>query len=323
VTARFGSTELPPTQERCLRRAVRLQWLTIAFLISATVLVYVVLGNSQAMKAAWIEDLLSFAPPLAFLVAVRVSKRRPDPRHPYGLHRSIGVAHLVAAVALVAVGGYLVADSGLKLLTAEHPPIGVVELFGTPVWLGWLMIAAMAYTAVPPVILGRMKMALAEDLHDKVLYADAKMNKADWLTAVAAIVGILGIGFGLWWADAVAALAISGSILHDGVRNVRGAVRGLMDARATTYDDAHPHPLVDRIDDLVAGLPWVERARSRVRDEGHVFHVEVFAVPHPGTSPTVDELQQARRAIDELDCKLRDVVVVPVHRLPEELLDRS
>jgi hypothetical protein len=36
----------------------------------------------------------------------------------------------------------------------------------------------------------------------------------------------------------------------------------------------------------------------------------------------VDDLQQARRAIDELDRKSGDVVVVPVHRLPEELLDR-
>ena len=320
MTARFGSTELPEAQERCLRRAVHVQWVSIAFLVSATVLVYVVLGNSQAMKAAWIEDLLSFAPPLAFLVAVRVSKRRPTPGHPYGLHRSIGVAHLVAAVALVAVGGYLVADSGLKLVTAEHPPIGVVELFGTTVWLGWLMIAAMAYTAVPPVILGRMKMKLAEELHDKVLYADAKMNKADWLTAVSAMVGVLGIGLGLWWADAVAALLISGSILHDGGRNVRGAVRGLMDARATTFDDAQPHPLTARIDELVVGLPWVRDARSRVRDEGHVFHVEVFAVPHDGGAPTLDELERARRAIDDLDWKLQDVVVVPVSRLPDELL---
>ena len=182
------------------------------------------------------------------------------------------------------------------------------------------MIAAMAYTAVPPVILGRMKMRLARELHDKVLYADAKMNKADWMTAVGAMVGVLGIGLGLWWTDAVAALLISGSILHDGLQNITGAVRGLMDARATTYDDAQPHPLTERIDELVAGLPWVAQARSRVRDEGHVFHVEVFAVPHPGTSPTVDELEQARRAIDELDWKLHDVVVVPVPRLPDELL---
>lgn len=37
-------------------------------------------------------------------------------------------------------------------------------------------------------------------MHDKVLHADAKMNKADWMTAAAALVGVLGIGLGWWWA---------------------------------------------------------------------------------------------------------------------------
>ncbi len=31
-----------------------------------------------------------------------------------------------------------------------------------------------------------------------------EMNRADWLTAGAAILGVAGIGVGLWWADAVA-----------------------------------------------------------------------------------------------------------------------
>lgn len=68
------------------------------------------------------------------------------------------------------------------------------------------MIAVMAVTSVPPVILGRLKMRLAKDLHNKVLYADADMNKADWMTGAGSIVGIAGIGIGLWWADAAAAL---------------------------------------------------------------------------------------------------------------------
>jgi hypothetical protein len=48
-----------------------------------------------------------------------------------------------------------------------------------PVWLGWLMIAALAWSAIPSVVLGRAKLPLAAELHDKVLYADAKMNRAN------------------------------------------------------------------------------------------------------------------------------------------------
>jgi hypothetical protein len=44
-----------------------------------------------------------------------------------------------------------------------------------PVWLGWLMIAALAWSAIPSVVLGRAKLPLAAE----VLYADAKMNRAN------------------------------------------------------------------------------------------------------------------------------------------------
>ncbi|WP_026532455.1 cation transporter [Arthrobacter sp. H41] len=317
---RFGHTELPDEQHKALGRAVKFEWITLAFLALSTALVFLVLGNSQAMKAAWIEDLLSFLPPIAFLVATRVIRRRPSEEHPYGFHRSVGIAHLVSAVALVVMGAYLIIDSGVGLLSAEHPTIGSVELFERTFWLGWLMIAAMILTAAPPVYLGRVKMKLAEKLHDKVLYADADMNKADWMTALAAAVGVAGIGVGLWWANSAAALLISVSILRDGVRNLRGAVGGLMGARARTYDGAKPDPLGATIDEYLHGLDWVADARSRIRDEGHVFHVESFVVPEGGRTPSLENLEEARRTCIDLDWKVQDLVIVPVAELPEEFL---
>jgi len=320
VSISFGQTELPEEQEVHLRRAVRLAWLTIAFLVTAVTAVYLAMGSSQAMKAAWAEDLLSFIPPIAFLLAVHRTRKRPTPEHPYGYHRAVGIGHLVAATALLAMGAFLVFDSASGLVKAEHPPVGLIEIGGQVVWSGWLMIAVLVYTGIPPVLLGRAKMPLAQSLHDRVLYADADMNKADWMTAAGAIIGIIGIGLGLWWADAVAALFISGSILHDGVSNMRVAISALMDARAETYDGHDPHPLVGRIDERLQEVPWVATARSRVRDQGHVFHVESFVVPVEGHTPTLEELTDARRAVVELDWKIDDLVLVPVPELPEQLL---
>ena len=198
---RTESSELPPELQRTLRKARRLEWLTIAYLVSAVLLLGLVLGNSQAMKTAWAEDLLSLIPPIAFLVAIRLNARPPTERFPYGFHRATSIAHLCAALALFTMGAYLLIEAVIKLVTAEYPTIGSVELFGQTTWLGWLMLPALAWSAIPAVFLGRAKIRLAEELHNKVLYADAKMNKADWLTAGAAMVGVLGIGFGLWWAD--------------------------------------------------------------------------------------------------------------------------
>ena len=320
MSTTFGHTELPDEQAAALRRAVRLAWVTIAFLVVGVTLVYLVMGSSQAMKAAWTEDLLSFIPPISFLVAVRFAKRRPTAEHPYGYHRSVGVGHLVAAAALLTMGAFLVLDSASGLLAAEHPPVGVMHLGGHVFWAGWPMIGAMVLTGVPPVLLGRAKMPLARTLHDRVLYADADMNKADWMTALGSIVGILGIGAGLWWADSAAALFISVSILRDGLTNLRVAASALMDARATTVEGHEPHPLISTVDAHLDAVPWVAEAGSRIRDEGHVFHVEAFVVPRDGRSPGLEELTAVRESTIALDWKIQDLVVVPVEELPADLL---
>ncbi len=59
------------------------------------------------------------------------------------------------------------------------------------------MIGALVYSIFPPLALGRVKTPLARELHDKVLHVSAMLDKGDWLSGIAAVLGILGIGFGL------------------------------------------------------------------------------------------------------------------------------
>lgn len=317
-SAQFGRTDLPETQRIALKKAIRWELFTIVYTsITITVVAFVV-GGSQAMRTAWIEDMLSLLPQLAFLTAVIFVRRRPTVKHPYGLHRAMGVGHLVAGIALLAVGLNLAVEAVTGLIAAEHPTIGTVQLFGQTIWLGWLMIAVMVIVVVGPVfIYGPAKAKLAPVLHNKLLYADADMAKADWQTNAASIVGVLGIGLGIWWLDGAAALFISIGIVWDGVRNTKGAVIDLMDQRARSYDDKQPHPLAGEITRYLRSLPWVADAGVRLRDEGQVFHVEAFVVPRRAKVRT-ETLSAASEGIARLDWKVQDVVVVPVEQLPSE-----
>ncbi|GAA4283397.1 cation transporter [Brevibacterium daeguense] len=310
---------MPADVAEVMRKAVRLEWITIAVLVGIVIIVYLAMGNSQAMKTAWIEDMLSFIPPIAFLIGVRVTRRPADAKHPFGYHRAIGISHVVAATALVVMGAILIGDSALKLIRIEHPTIGGIQVLGTTIWMGWLMMAAMVVTAIPPIILGRMKLKLAPQLHNKVLYADADMNKADWMTSLSALVGVAGIGLGWWWADAAAAIIIATSILKDGIGNLRAAVAGLIDARPTTFDSKHTHPLVDEVDAHLQQVDWVRSAAARIRDEGQVFHVEGFLVPETPGAATPENLEAVRRQLFDLDWKIRDVTLSPVTELPNVL----
>lgn len=313
----MGRTDLPPEQQRAVRSAIRWEVFTIVYTVCTIALIALVVGGSQAMKTAWIEDMLSLIPQVSFLVALALIRRPPSRRFPYGLHRAMGVGHLVAGVALIVVGGSLAVESALGLIRGEHPAIGTVVVLGHTVWLGWLMIAVMSVVIIGPFFYGRAKAKLAPVLHNKVLYADAAMAKADWTTTVASIVGVLGIGLGLWWLDGAAAVFISFGIVKDGVRHARAALLDLMDQRARTHDDEHTHPLIPRIVDELQRQHWVAEAAVRMRDMGQVFHVEAFVVPRRSRVKTAD-IERTRTALSTLDWKMQDVVVIPVTTLPDE-----
>nr|WP_241429379.1 cation diffusion facilitator family transporter [Agrococcus sp. ARC_14] len=302
-----------------MRKARTLEWAVLAYTACTITVVALVMGNSQAMRTAWVEDILSTIPQIAFLVALPFVRRAATAKHPYGYHRAMGVGHLVAGVALLAVGANLCFEAISGLVKQEHPPIGTMQLFGVTVWQGWVMVSVMALIVIGPLIYGRMKMRLAKQLNNKLLYADADMAQADWTTNVGSIIGVLGIGMGIWWLDGAAALFISLSILWDGVKNTRASVLDLMDMRATTFDQSEPDPVHGRIDVLLRRRRWVREAASRIRDEGQVLHVEAFVVPRRGTVKVAD-VDRAVADIMALDWRVQDVSVSVVGELdlPEE-----
>jgi cation diffusion facilitator family transporter len=312
--------ELPLERQRVLRRAIVLEWLTIVFLVSATVLLYFVMGASQAMKTEWIEKLLGFVPPIMFLVSLRIRDWPPDKEYPYGYHRIVSIAFLAASLALLAMGGYLLIDALVKLIRAEHPTIGTVELFGRPVWLGWLMLPALLWTAAPCVLLGRAKLKLARLLHDKTLHADAMMNQADWLSGMAAMIGIVGIGWGWWWTDAVAAAIISLDVAYDGCKNIQAVTGDLMDRTPRTVDNRVAEALPARLVTELKKLDWVRDAQVRLRENGHVFFGEVFLAPkdHRDLMARSDKALQIAYAVD---WRLQELVVQMSDDLPTEASD--
>ena len=259
---------LPRAQQDALRQAERLCWWTLLWMSLVSALMYAAMGGSQAMKTALIEDVLSLVPSIAFLVASRFRRKGADHEYLIGRERAFDINFLISAVALTGVGLALVYEAVHTLLTAARPVVGSVKLGYTVVWQGWVMMLALMISAIPPIILGRRKMALARELALKPLHTDADVGRADWMTAAAGIVGVAGIGFGLWWADAMAALAIAVSILHDGAGNLRSAVRDLHDARPETLDREDPDPLADHLCSAIKGLPWVEGCRVRLHEEG-------------------------------------------------------
>jgi divalent metal cation (Fe/Co/Zn/Cd) transporter len=219
----------PEAIEQDIRAARRLEWWNIGWSTSIVVAMGLAMGSSQAMKTAWVEDMLGLVPPIVFLIATRYEARAADERFHYGYDRVNSLGFLVAAVALGGVGLFLLRDSIVALWNQEHVTVGSTRLFGHDVWLGWFMLAAQAYATIPPLIIGHRELLLARRLRDKLIHTDALMNKANWQTGVAGFLGVAGLGFGLWWADPVAAIMISASIVWDAWNALKVATAELVD----------------------------------------------------------------------------------------------
>jgi cation diffusion facilitator family transporter len=303
--------ELPPEQKSALERAKRLEWASVAFLGSIVLLMGMVMGSSETMKAMWVEDTLSLVPSFSFLAGAHFRGKAPDEAFPYGYRRAVLVGFMCGAVALFGFGLYIAFDALMKLVKAEHPSIPAVTIFGAHIWMGWIMLAVLIYSVIPPLVLGRMKKPLAEQLHDKALHVSATLNKGDWLSGIAGAAGLIGIAFGWWWADAAAGAFISIEIIKDGYENLRNSTAQLINKRPSDIESKRKDPVIDKLQERLEGLEWVAQARVRLREDGDVLTGEVFIEPRD-CADLLARLGEARELAGSLDWRLHDISMVPV-----------
>lgn len=308
--------ELPEHLKSTFNKAKKLEWITLGYLITTVILMYMVMGSSQAMKTAWLEDAMGMLPAISFLIASRIYDKKPNFNFPYGYHRVFSIAYLAGSLALFGMGCFLLIDSAMSLIKGEHPTIGSIYLFNTQIWLGWIMIAALVYASIPSVFIGYSKLPLAKKLHNKILFTDANTQKADYTTAFAAMVGIVGVGFGLWWADSLAALFISLSVIKDGYVNLKTSILDLMDRHPVKVSDQKNDDLVEEIRDFVQSWGWVKDTDVRFREQGQVYFGEIFVIPEPGTQDVQNHIETGLQKLEKFNWKIYQVSIMPVKILP-------
>jgi cation diffusion facilitator family transporter len=307
-----------PEAEQALRKAHRLAWISIAYILSTIAMLFMVMAGSQALKTELTGELLSLIPPTLFLIGDKISRREPNARYPFGYERAVSAGYIGAAVALLMVGIYLLGEGAMKLAMQERPTIGGFPLFGHVVWTGWLGIAVLLWSGIPAFFIGRAKRGCAETLHDKTLAADADINAADWQSAGAAILGMIGIAFGLWWADSAAAVLISLEIIRSGWTELRTALGDVMDRRPLKLASKENDPVPDEVAAFLRRQPWVEDVIVRVRERGREFTAEAHVVPK-SDQLSVEEVSRAGALACDVDPRLADVTIAPVKQLPEDV----
>jgi len=193
-------------REAVVRRAQRLNVVTIGWnVVEGFVAVIAgLVAGSVSLVGFGLDSGIEVS--AAFILAWRLSRERQGGCMQDDDRR----ATRAIAASFAALAVYVAAGSLLDLVTGARPqasPVGVV-------------LAAMSVTVMP--VLARAKRRLAPALGSRAVEADAAQTDLCALLSVVLLAGLgANAGFGWWWADPAAGLAIAALAANEAVRTWR------------------------------------------------------------------------------------------------------
>lgn len=306
LTARIRHTVLPHSHDAApgIRDAaessgvgIRAAWIGLAGMMAtaAAQLVIVAMSGSTALMADTVHNLGHAATTIPLVVAFRIGRRPSTRRYPYGLRRAEDLVGLFIGLVIAASAVWIIVDA---LDALVHPRqitnLGWVFAAGVVGFLGNEVVAAYRIRA------GRR-------IHSAALIAEGQHARADGLSSVAVVGGVIGVWSGIARADAVVGLLIGLMILVVLVATMRTVVRRLMDG----VEDG----VIDELTTAASTVPGIAGVdRVRARWTGHRIEGDLVVRVAPDLS-----VGEAHAVADDVERSLRlavphlETMVVHVH----------
>src|ERR1700744_5626230 len=223
-----------------------------AGMATAKFVVGVAIGSLALISEA-LHSSVDLVATIVTWMVVRVSGRPADEEHHYGHGKFESLSALgVPAMLYVLAGGILV-EAYSRLREGVPPP----TLSAIPFVVLLIDIAVNFWRA-------QALHRAARATKSQALAADALHFGSDVLGSLAVIAGLALAGFGFWWGDAAAAVAVAIMIALLGLRMARDTVETLLD-RA-------PEGISEKADNAIRAVPGIVGVdRMRVRMVGPTY----------------------------------------------------
>jgi cation diffusion facilitator family transporter len=241
------------------------------------------LTGSLGVLSEALHSLIDFGATVMTWFAIRWADVPADDDHHFGHAKIESVAALLEAVLLALTAVYVAYEALQRLIVGHTPP-----------QIEWWAPALVALAIVVDYNRSRALGKVAKDASSAALAADAAHFTSDMYGSGAVLLGLLGVWAGWWWADSVAALAVSGFVGWIGFDLGRETLSTLLD-RAPEGLTSEIRALVENQD----GVLHVEQLR--LRQAGPTAYLSLVAdVPRALPETQVDALRaQLARKIGE------------------------
>ena len=265
-----------------------LRWAVISLLVSLAVLA-LKLGAWQVTESAVLladaaESLLDLATASILVLTVRFARRPADLGHPFGHGKAEYFSSGFQGALIFAAGIAIIIDSVARL---GDPPQALQLGLGA----GLSAAATLVNLALA------LALIRAGRLHrSPALSADGYHNISDVYTTLGGWLGLLlAWATGAWNLDPIFALLVAANILYTGLKFVRGAISGLMDASLPADELAMIEATIRE-----AMVPAIEFHDLRTRRASHHTFVEFHLVVDGATS-----VQDSHAICDTLEAQLK------------------
>nr|BBJ04366.1 cation transporter [Marinobacter nauticus] len=225
------------------------------------------LFHSHALVVDGIHSFTDVVSDWVVLAVMRLSRKGPDDDHPYGHQRIETLGTLLLGSILIAVGAALAWENILRLVSGEDLAVP-----------GWPVLVAAGISVASKEWIYRYTRHVGMKIRSDLLIANAWHSRTDAFSSVVVLVSTVGAMVGYVWLDTLAAVVISGIIIHIGWKFTWDSVKELVDTGLSAEDTRVLRAIAMDTD----GVRNVHELRSRRM--GHDILLDVHLVVRPEIS---------------------------------------
>jgi len=246
-----------------------------------------IFGSSQALIADAVHSVSDLFTDVVVLLGIRIGRKPPDERHPFGHARIETLASTIVGIALITTALYLGIKASLNIYHHnEYYPTGLA------------LIAAVVSIALKEAIF-HYTVHTGRRIKSQLIIANAWHHRSDALSSVAVLLGVAGTRIKPSWhiLDSFAALLVSFFIVKVGLEILRIALR--------EFIDTAPKPeIISKIEQCALTVDGVLDTHDlRVRTSGGFYQMEIHIVVDGQL--TVAEGHRIAKAVES--CLVKDV----------------
>ena len=245
-------------------RRVTLVGSVVDLLLGVSKIVIGYAAYSQALIADGIHSLSDLATDIMVIFASKHASRGADEDHPYGHERIETVTTVILGVALLLVGIGIAYDAVNRLFDPETIIIPTMSA---------MVVAVLSI--ISKEIIYHYTMRSARRLRSNLLRANAWHSRTDAISSVIVVIGLLGAMAGLYYLDAVAAVAVAFMIAKIGWDLGYTSLRELIDTGLDAERIAEIENMIRDVD----GVKTLHMLRTRMMGSEALVDVHIQVEP--------------------------------------------